>query len=107
MGKALSGELSCPCDRSCSYFSSNQYVVPPHLNCLVETVQMRGHNICFYAELTKIVLNYHQIYSFLSRALKHLKLVRLILCLIIFSLLKSATNQYLFFKFESLTHVQS
>ena len=21
MGKALSGELSCPCDRSCSYFS--------------------------------------------------------------------------------------
>ena len=29
----------------------NHYVVTPHLNCL-ETVQMRGHNICFYAELT-------------------------------------------------------
>ena len=22
---------------------------------------MRGHNICFYAELTKIIPNYHQI----------------------------------------------
>ena len=33
----------------------------PHLNCLIETVQMRGHNICFYVELTKIIPNYHQI----------------------------------------------
>ena len=32
----------------------------PHLNRLVETVQMRGHSICFYAELTKIIPNYHQ-----------------------------------------------
>ena len=32
----------------------------PHLNRLVETVQMRGHNICFYAEL-KNISNYHQI----------------------------------------------
>ena len=26
----------------------------PHLKCLIETVQMRGHNICFNAELTKL-----------------------------------------------------
>ena len=46
-----------------SYFSSKPYVVTPHLNCLVETVQMRGLNICFNAELTKIKIipNYHQI----------------------------------------------
>ena len=31
-------------------------VVTTHLNRLVETVQMRGNNICFYAELTKIIL---------------------------------------------------
>ena len=31
----------------------------PHLNSLVETVQMRGDYICFYAELTKIIPNYH------------------------------------------------
>ena len=30
----------------------------PHLT---EIVQMRGHNICFYAELTKIIPHYHQI----------------------------------------------
>ena len=28
---------------------------------LVKTVQMRGHNIRFYAKLTKIIPNYHQI----------------------------------------------
>ena len=28
----------------------------PHLNRLIETVQMSGHNIWFYAELTKIIL---------------------------------------------------
>ena len=27
----------------------------PHLNCLIE---MRGHNICFDAELTKIIPDY-------------------------------------------------
>ena len=42
-------------------FSSKPYVVTPHLNRLVKTVQMRGHNIRFYAELTKIIPNYHQI----------------------------------------------
>ena len=45
-----------------SYFSFKLYVVNPHLNWLVETVQMRGHNICFYTELTKIIPNYHQIF---------------------------------------------
>ena len=44
-----------------SYFSPKPYVVTPHLNRLDKTVQMRGHNICFYAELTKIIPNYHQI----------------------------------------------
>ena len=43
------------------YFSLKPYDVTPHLNRLIETVQMRGHNICFYAELTKIIPNYHQI----------------------------------------------
>ena len=45
-----------------SYFLWKLYVVTPHLNRLIETVQMRGHNICFYAELTKIIPNYHQIF---------------------------------------------
>ena len=31
---------------------------PPHLNRLIETVQMRGHNISFYAELTKNIANH-------------------------------------------------
>ena len=39
-----------------SYFSSKPYVETPYLKCLIETVQMRGHNIWFYAELTKISL---------------------------------------------------
>ena len=38
----------------------------PHLNRLVETVQMRGHNICFYTEVTKIISNYHQILPYLE-----------------------------------------
>ena len=46
-----------------SYFSLKPYVVTPHLNRLIETVQMRGHNIWLCAELTKIVSNYHQILS--------------------------------------------
>ena len=32
-------------------------------NRLIETVQMGGHNTCFYAEFTKIIPNYHQILS--------------------------------------------
>ena len=43
------------------YFSSIPYVVTPHLNRLDETVQMRGHNIWFYTELTKINPNYYEI----------------------------------------------
>ena len=42
------------------------YVVTPHLNRLIETVQMMGHNICFYTELTKIISNYHQILPLIS-----------------------------------------
>ena len=33
-----------------SYFSLKPYAVTPNLNRLFETVQMRGHSICFYAE---------------------------------------------------------
>ena len=33
----------------------------PHLNRLLKTVQMRGHNIYFDAELTKIIPDYHLI----------------------------------------------
>lgn len=36
-----------------SYFSLEPYVVTPHLKRLDETVQVRDHNICFNAELTK------------------------------------------------------
>ena len=39
--------------------SHGTYVATPHINHLVETVQMWGHNIFFYAELTKIIPNYH------------------------------------------------
>ena len=41
--------------------SHQSYVVAPHLNRLVETVQMRGLNIYFQAELAKIIPNYHQV----------------------------------------------
>ena len=43
------------------FLSKTIYVLTPHLNRLVKTVQMRGHNIHFHAELTKIIPNYHQI----------------------------------------------
>ena len=38
-----------------------------HLNCIDETVQMRGHNIWFYAELKKITPNYHPILALISK----------------------------------------
>ena len=45
-------------DDNFSYFPLKPYVVTPHLNHLVETiqnetVQIRSHNIGFYAELNK------------------------------------------------------
>ena len=40
---------------------SKPYIVTPHLNHLVEMVQMKGYNIWYYAELTEIIPNYHQI----------------------------------------------
>ena len=45
------------------YSSLKPYVVTPHLNRLIKTVQMRCHNICFYAELSKLIPNYQQILS--------------------------------------------
>ena len=38
-------------DDNFSYLSLKPYVLTPHLNHFFETVQMRGQNICFYAEL--------------------------------------------------------
>ena len=49
-------------DDNFSYFSSKPYVVNPNLNRLIKTAQMKGYNICFYEELTKLILNYHQIH---------------------------------------------
>ena len=40
-------------DDNISYFSWKPYVVAPHLNRLVETVQMRGHNISFLFRINK------------------------------------------------------
>ena len=51
-----------------SYFSSKPYVVTPHLNRLFKTVQMRGHNIGFYEELTKIIPDYPQILPLIQRS---------------------------------------
>ena len=55
-------------DDNFTYFSSKPYVVTTHLNRLIKAVQMRGHNICFYAELRKLSLIITK-YSHLSRAL--------------------------------------
>ena len=37
------------------------YVVTPHLNRLVKTVQMMGHNQRFQRQIRKIIPNYSQI----------------------------------------------
>ena len=37
-----------------SYFLSKTYIVIPYLNCLGETVQMGGQNVCFYTDITEI-----------------------------------------------------
>ena len=58
-------------DDNFSHFSSKPYVVTSHLNCLVEMVQMRGHNMCFYAEITKLSLIITK-FSLLSRALLYI-----------------------------------
>ena len=38
-----------------SQFCTTTYIVTPHLNCLEEMVQMRGHNIWFQCEIRKII----------------------------------------------------
>ena len=43
------------------FFSLKPYVVTPHLNHLIEMLQMGVHNICFYADLIKVIPKYHQI----------------------------------------------
>ena len=48
-------------DDNFSYFSFKPFVVTPHLNRLIETVQMRGHNERFEAELKKSIPYYLQI----------------------------------------------
>ena len=54
------------------YFSSKPYVETPHLNRLIETVQIKGQKIWSYVELTKIIPKYHQILPLIYtyRALK-------------------------------------
>ena len=52
-GKALSGELSCPCDRSYSYFSLKPYVVTPHLTVLLGVTMYY-----FMQNQLKLSLNY-------------------------------------------------
>ena len=37
-------------------FSSKAFVETPHLNRLIEMVQMRGHNICLCRNITKCSL---------------------------------------------------
>ena len=39
MDKALSGELSCPCDRSCSFMISN-------VECLSFAIYITAHRLC-------------------------------------------------------------
>ena len=51
---------------SLNYSSADSYVVTPHKNRLVETVLMKGHNICFMEKFGKLPLNYPY-YPFLSR----------------------------------------
>ena len=51
-----------------SYFSLKPYVVSPHLNRLVETVQIRGNNICFMESSQKLSLIIIK-YTLISRAL--------------------------------------
>ena len=76
----------------------------PHLNCLIEMVQMRGHNISFYAELTNIIPIYHQILPLIlssvlvnensedtDRCAKPRSLVRIIIVLNTVSLIQPAS----------------
>ena len=53
-------------DDNFSYFSFILYVVTPHLNRLLKSRRFRrGAQHMFYAELTKIIPNYHQILPFI------------------------------------------
>ena len=83
MAPKIKSELSSRYERVCEHnkgyfflFLFKPSVVTPHLNLLIDTVQMRDHNMflshrdgseegsqpmCLYAELTKITPNYHQI----------------------------------------------
>ena len=42
-------------------YSSSKPCCGPSFELSRRDGQMRGHNICFYAELTKIILTYHQL----------------------------------------------
>ena len=59
--KILSSREKGVFDDNFSNFSLKSYVVTPHLNHLIETVQLRGHNIGLYTEFTKIITDYHQL----------------------------------------------
>ena len=55
-----------------SCFSLKTYIVIPHLNRLIETVQMRRYNMCFTAELTKVIPNYHQILPLIQSSARYI-----------------------------------
>ena len=56
-----------------SYFSLKPYVVSPHLNRLVEPVQIRGNNICFMENSQKLSLIIIK-YTLISTALYNIVL---------------------------------
>ena len=58
MDKALSGELSCPCDRSCSIVSLGTCCGPLSKLYLVEWATM----YIFYADLSKVIPVYFRVF---------------------------------------------
>ena len=44
-----------------------------HLKHLVEMVEIRGHNIGFCAELTKVIPNYNQIFPLIQNSVNRIK----------------------------------
>ena len=71
MGKALPGELSCPCDRSCfSYFSSKPYDVTPYLNRRDGSDE--GSQLMFLCRMNKNISLIITKFSLLPRALRYL-----------------------------------
>ena len=65
----------------------------PHLNRLIETVQIRGHNIPFLCRINKIIPNIAK-YSPLSRALRDIQEIKVILKMTADGLKRKKTNKH-------------